>query len=126
MELTKLTLADGKERALYFSNVELKIIKAKYGVSVFTNGPMELFKPITEDKLSELLVLGFDHGLEGGQPGIATADVDKLLDVGNAHAACSAIIKALTAWRAPEASPAPAASPAASPVPTIPDPTTVN
>lgn len=107
MQQTKLTLADGKERVLYFSNVELKKIKAKYGVSVFISGPGELFKPIDEEKLSELLALGFDHGREGGQPGITAADVDKLLDVGNAHSACEAICKALTIWRAPAAPPVP-------------------
>lgn len=90
-----ITLHDGKERVLRFSNGALKAIKKQFGVSVLREGPGKLFTTVDEDQLSKLLVLGLDHKSEGGQPGITEAEIDEILDAQNAAVACQQVFTAL-------------------------------
>jgi hypothetical protein len=92
-----ITLADGKERVLRFSNGALKAIKQQFGISVLKEGPGKLFELVDEDQLSKLLVLGLDHKSEGGQPGITEAEVDEILDAQNAGGACGQVFVAIGA-----------------------------
>ncbi len=90
-----LTLADGKKRVLRFSNAALKKIKAQYHTSVMRDGVQKLLASVDEDQLSELLVLGFDHKQEGGEPGITVEQIDDILDAQNTKDALSQVIEAL-------------------------------
>lgn len=90
-----ITLADGKERVLRFSNGALKTIKKEYGVSIMRQGVGKLFETVDEDQLPKLLVLGLDHKYDGGQPGINEAAIDELLDAQNMAMALQQVIQAL-------------------------------
>lgn len=94
---TAITLADGRERVLRFSNAALKTIKEKYGVSIIRDGPAKLFQSVDETQLAELLVLGLDHNRDGGEPGISVEKIDELLDAQNATDACKQVFQALGA-----------------------------
>lgn len=90
-----VTLSDGVERTLRYSNKALRSIKAEYGVSPMRDGVIKLFEKIDEDSLGKLLALGLDHDLGGGQPGIASAEIDELLDAQNMPAVLGRVFLAL-------------------------------
>jgi hypothetical protein len=134
-----ITLADGEERTLRFSNGALKAIKKEFGVSVLKEGPQKLFEIVDEEHLSRLLVLGLDHKM-GGKPGITEAEIDEILDAQNAPFACAQLFQALGAsilknaldlvlkamenLQAPVQTPPPVIEPTAPPIPN-PTPSTV-
>lgn len=76
----KITLADGSERTLRFTNKALKVIKEQFGASIFKGDLKAFFDKIDEDSISKILALAIRHPYEGGDLEITEEKLDELVD----------------------------------------------
>ena len=71
-----IILADGKERILRYTLKSMKLLKQKFGASLFKGGLNDL----DEEKLPELLLAGLNHNSAGGDPSLTLDQVEELVD----------------------------------------------